>query len=495
MKKRFFVMLSVICLLATMVLTLMPAAVAEEISIENKETADVPVIESQNPSNLKITMYVNSGECVLSVNAKGNGTLSYTWYVDGHQESCTDDKFVFDPLKHTPKSDGLPYDVYCKVTNTVGESVAEKASAAWAITVKHPVGPEITNSASASEITGNGTAKFTVEAKGEGLIYQWYLMDDTGGKNAVKNGVSGSFEYSGATTKTLSVKCVDVMNSVANSYICEVTSQSGITSTTEVYILYANPDPAIDKVQSLKVSKLPSVTSYKAGDKLDTSGLVVDVTTGRGTESITSGFVCTPTYLNDVGKTTITVSYGGKTTTFTVSVEQGEHAHKWSSWEKDSDLKTVERHCTVDGCDVKERYTFSEFEKQFPNDAKTLGIVTTADVDNGKDDDKEDPEGTSGNNAQPDSGDKESNSSSAGEVDNDVNNVSNDQDGVVKTTDGVNSSFLWLIIIIAFLVLVGAGCYYFLVYKKPDGKAKDRTSGEQRRVSVRKKDGNSERKR
>ncbi len=478
MKKRFITVLPALCIVMGIMLSSVFAAGAVQIKRDNDETADRPVIESQNPKNSEITAYVNSGEIVLSVTAKGNGDLSYEWYVDGSPQYCGKDVFVFDPVQHTPKNDGSPYSVYCTVTNTLGDTLEETASKAWSIYVKHPVGPEITNSASASEITGNGTAKFTVEAKGENLIYQWYLMDDAGGKRAVSDGVSGSFEYSGASTKTLSVKCTDVMNSVAHSYVCEVTSQSGITSTTDVYILYANPDPALDTVQSIEVGRLPGRTSYKVGDKLDISGMTLNVTTGRGTESITSGFVCTPTYLNEAGNTVVTVSYGGKTTTFTVSVEKGEHEHKWSQWEKNDAGKTVQRRCTVENCDVSERYTFSEFLRQFPDEAKALGIETD---ENGS---------PSGSGDKPNSGGSDNDGDK--NTDKDVSG-SDKEDSGVKKNGGVSSPFLWIIIVIAFLILAGAGCYYFLVYRKPGDAAKSKKPGPgtPKKVSVHKKDGGS----
>ncbi len=480
MKKRFIAVLSAACLVMAMVLSSVFMACAVQIKRDNEEVPESPVIESQNPSNSKISTYVTSGEIVLSVTARGNGELSYEWYIDGSPQYCNENIFVFNPVQHTPKNNGEPYSVYCTVTNTIGDSAREVSSKQWSIYVEHPVGPEIINSASASEITGNGTATFTVEAKGDNLIYQWYIMDGAGGKNAVSNGVSGSFEYSGVTTKTLSVKCTGVMDSVVQSYVCEVTSQAGITSTTDVYILYANPDPALDTVRSIAVNRLPSKTSYTAGDKLDTSGMSIDVTTGRGTETITSGFVCTPTYLNDVGQTTVTVSYGGQTTTFTVSVEQGEHDHKWSQWEKDDALKTVQRHCTVENCDVSERYTFTEFAQQFPDEASALGIETDGDRD---------PSG-SGDNQNGGNGGQDTDN---GNADNDGDSSDkNNQNSGVKKDGGVSSPFLWIIIVIAFLILVGAGCYYFLVYRKPG--TGDKSKKPNKKVNVRRKSGRQDRK-
>ena len=88
------------CIVMGIMLSSVFAAGAVQIKRDNDETADRPVIESQNPKNSEITAYVNSGEIVLSVTAKGNGDLSYEWYVDGSPQYCGKDVFVFDPVQH-----------------------------------------------------------------------------------------------------------------------------------------------------------------------------------------------------------------------------------------------------------------------------------------------------------------------------------------------------------------------------------------------------------
>ncbi len=77
------------------------------------------------------------------------------------------------------------------------------------------------------------------------------------------------------------------------------------------------------KMIGLSVKKLPTKTNYYTGDKLDSSGLVLNATYNNGkTETITSGFTCSPTSLNTAGTQTITVTYNGLTTQFNVSVTQ-----------------------------------------------------------------------------------------------------------------------------------------------------------------------------
>ena len=75
-------------------------------------------------------------------------------------------------------------------------------------------------------------------------------------------------------------------------------------------------------VSSITIASNPSKTSYYVGESLNTSGLELNVTYSNGsTETISSGFTCSPTTLDTTGTQAITVSYGGKNTSFAVTVD------------------------------------------------------------------------------------------------------------------------------------------------------------------------------
>ena len=75
-------------------------------------------------------------------------------------------------------------------------------------------------------------------------------------------------------------------------------------------------------LSGIAIASNPTKTSYYVGDTLDTTGLKLTATYSNGTtQTITGGFTCTPTALSTAGVQTVTVNYGGKTATFTVSVE------------------------------------------------------------------------------------------------------------------------------------------------------------------------------
>ena len=82
--------------------------------------------------------------------------------------------------------------------------------------------------------------------------------------------------------------------------------------------------PMLLEVDSISIASLPTKTEYVVGDAFNTEGLSLTVRYSNGlTTTIITGFECTPTRLNTVGKQTITVIYRGKTATFTVNVTRG----------------------------------------------------------------------------------------------------------------------------------------------------------------------------
>ena len=79
--------------------------------------------------------------------------------------------------------------------------------------------------------------------------------------------------------------------------------------------------PAEEEIESISVKNMPTKLSYSAGDRLDISGMVLEVTMNTGkTEEVSTGFSCTPMLLEKEGRQQITVSYQGKTCTFELVV-------------------------------------------------------------------------------------------------------------------------------------------------------------------------------
>lgn len=86
--------------------------------------------------------------------------------------------------------------------------------------------------------------------------------------------------------------------------------------------LYAIWEKIPATVSSISIQSKPSKTVYTIGEKFDASGLSVKVTMSDGTtKTITSGFTLSNPDMTVTGTKTVTVTYSGKTASFTITVK------------------------------------------------------------------------------------------------------------------------------------------------------------------------------
>ena len=94
-----------------------------------------------------------------------------------------------------------------------------------------------------------------------------------------------------------------------------------ITENTVVkhssFAVYPKYDPAVD---SLSIKTNAAKTEYAVGDRVNLTGLVLEAKAGNATQTLDSGFYCTPEYLTQTGTQAVIVYYGGRTVTYTVNV-------------------------------------------------------------------------------------------------------------------------------------------------------------------------------
>ncbi len=99
------------------------------------------------------------------------------------------------------------------------------------------------------------------------------------------------------------------------------TYASGASYTGDANLTLYAQWTAVTTLKSITVKTNPTKTSYYVGDTLNTAGLSLTASYSNGTtQTVTSGFTCSPTILSTVGTQTITVTYNGKTTSFNVTV-------------------------------------------------------------------------------------------------------------------------------------------------------------------------------
>ena len=108
-----------------------------------------------------------------------------------------------------------------------------------------------------------------------------------------------------------------ITNSSKSVYIKYITIESSSSSGGDT------PEPTIDRIE---VSSMPNKTSYTLGERLDLTGIVVQSVDSEGNKAdVTSSCEFNPndgSILNEVGNVTITVSYQGLVTSFSITVSE-----------------------------------------------------------------------------------------------------------------------------------------------------------------------------
>ncbi|MBQ0051703.1 MAG: InlB B-repeat-containing protein [Treponema sp.] len=100
-------------------------------------------------------------------------------------------------------------------------------------------------------------------------------------------------------------------------------------------------------LSSIAVTTLPSKVSYTVGESLVTTGMVVTATYSDNSTETVTGWTVDTTALSTAGSKTVTVSYDGKTTTFTVNVTDVGGEEDWSWIAKDYKNQTIESSVTL----------------------------------------------------------------------------------------------------------------------------------------------------
>ena len=234
---------------------------------------------------------------VISVTAQSpdGGALSYQWYrsLDGTNMSgtlivnATGSNYYADT-----SSEGTNY-YFCVVTNTGANGSSSVISSTIAVTVEN------------NEPVIQGIGVLTLPTKTQYKEGDRLVTDGLSVRVYTDQGyydVTGGLEVSPAVlgvagTQTITVKY--------QGKSCTFTVQ--VEEDKEV-------------VQSISISSLPAKTSYTVNERLDTTGLSIRVVTNKQITDVSQGFTCSPMVFSSTGSQTVTVSYQGKTSTFTVQV-------------------------------------------------------------------------------------------------------------------------------------------------------------------------------
>ncbi len=226
------------------------------------------------------------------------GIISYRWFSNSYN-STSGGTFIEgatgSSLQVSTATVGTTY-YYCEVTNTNNGSSTSVLSSAIRVTVNEPV---------LSSIAVNAMPSKQEYKVGDQL--------DTAGLEIVakySNGtsvvISSGFEVSPRSLDTAGTQSITV-------------SYMGKTCTFPVLVADAE-----QVVQSILIISEPAKLEYTAGEWLDTTGLKLRIQTNKGCFDVTTGFSCSPMFLDKEGSQTITVNYGSKSTNFVVTVLPAE---------------------------------------------------------------------------------------------------------------------------------------------------------------------------
>ena len=131
---------------------------------------------------------------------------------------------------------------------------------------------------------------------------------------------------------------------IGSAVIKVQTEKGGYVATCEVVV-----NSAITTVTEVSIKTKPTKITYVIGEVLDTTGLKLLVKYSDGTAKLVStGFTTNGFDSTTIGTKTITVNYGGVTTSFTVEVVEGTHTHILGDWEI-----VEEATCTNPGTKIK----------------------------------------------------------------------------------------------------------------------------------------------
>lgn len=237
----------------------------------------------------------DSVQISVSPSVSKGGTLSYQWYVSGSPDTpgIPVDGAIGAELPLLATQVGTQYFV-CAVTNSVGGMSASALSPAIAVTVE-----ELTVTA------------ISVESLPERTDYVLGETLDTAGLS-----IRATLANGGSRVITEDFGVWPTRLDAAGTQNIEISYQGQTASFT------VDVRQDMEDVEGIGVLTLPKKTSYALGERLDSRGLSIRVYTGDGYRDVSEGLSCSPTSLEVPGTQTVTVSYGGKTCTFSVEVEQ-----------------------------------------------------------------------------------------------------------------------------------------------------------------------------
>lgn len=140
--------------------------------------------------------------------------------------------------------------------------------------------------------------------------------------SALEKAVAAKKKGSTSVTTAKTTTTTKATTTVKATTAAKTTTTAKKTTTTKTATT-ATVASANITLTAIAVKSNPTKTEYVVGDKLNTSGLKLTASySDKSTKTVTSGFTCNVSTLSKAGTTKVTVTYGGKTATFNVTVRE-----------------------------------------------------------------------------------------------------------------------------------------------------------------------------
>lgn len=193
------------------------------------------------------------------------------------------------------------------------------------ITGNYSVSPQV--------LTNAGTQKVTITYQGKTTSYNVDVKAVTLESISISTNPKKLTYYPGETIDTtglvLNAKYNDgSTKKISTGYTTSPTTLNN-TGTQKITVTYQGKTTSYEvtvnknDVKSIGFKTLPTRTDYYLGEKIDTSGLVLKVMYNNGTtKEITKDFTIDKTTATTIGTEKITISYAGKTLSYTINVKE-----------------------------------------------------------------------------------------------------------------------------------------------------------------------------
>ena len=281
-------------------------------TVEAKPTLPTPTV------SIKGNTSVRTGErAVLEAEVSNAFNVSFQWYVGyGNYWAKIDDE-TGRGIRYSPDTNRAgTWTYYCEITSSgYGDSITVNSDpVTFTVADRVVVTPTPTPTPKVNK---------TIRSVTVGKLPN--KVDYNDGEAVDASGLQLRVLYTDGTNDTIDRDFVVTTRTVSynNTGLADVNvNYRGYQTSYQVKV-----HSIAEMIRDIGVLTMPNKSSYTVGEYLNTAGLTIRVnsTDGRYLD-VGEGFTCSPTYFSNPGNQTVTVSFMGKTCTFTVAVQQAKRA-------------------------------------------------------------------------------------------------------------------------------------------------------------------------